>query len=168
MPRRTNNRQALLNYIARLAGRQIDRQYPATVGECLSDRKTFRPDALRAVRRFRRSKPFRGTIAERKAKYRKLNRELAAAYGIPVPTLRFRGVESDTDSGSSCYCRLDHSITLRGRLSVITFLHEFGHARGYGERGACRFSLNLFRRFFPRAFARLRQVGHTLVRNRPE
>ena len=51
-----------------------------------------------------------------------------------------------------------------GRLSVVTFLHEFGHALGYGERGACRWSINLFRRCFPRSFARCRQAGHTLVR----
>ena len=57
-----------------------------------------------------------------------------------------------------------HTITLEGRLSVVTFLHEFGHARGYGERGACRFSINPFRRVFPRLFARCRRVGHTLVR----
>ena len=48
---------------------------------------------------------------------------------------------------------------------MLTYLHEFAHARGYDERGACRWSLNLFRRCFPRSFARCRPVGHTLVRD---
>jgi hypothetical protein len=47
----------------------------------------------------------------------------------------------------------------------VTFLHEFAHARGFDERQACRWSINLFRRCFPRSFASCRQVGHTLVRN---
>ena len=51
------------------------------------------------------------------------------------------------------------------RLSVVTYLHEFAHAMGRDERGACRWSLNLFRRVFPEQFARLRTDGHT-VRNR--
>ena len=53
-------------------------------------------------------------------------------------------------------------ITMRGRLSVVTYLHEFAHALGRGERGACRWSLNLFRRVFPEQCARLRADGHTV------
>ena len=50
-------------------------------------------------------------------------------------------------------------------LSVLAYLHEFAHARGADERQACHWSINLFRRCFPRSFARCRAVGHTLVRD---
>jgi hypothetical protein len=42
-------------------------------------------------------------------------------------------------------------------------LHEFAHARGADERQACRWSINLFKKCFPRSFARCRVIGHTLV-----
>ena len=136
--------------------------YPATVAEVLNPQMKFKPDALRAVKRFARSKPWQGTASERKAKFRRLNKQLAVAYGIPKPRLAFVQVEGGLP-GNGCYRPLGHAITLYGRLSVVTYLHEFGHARGYGERGACRFSINLFRRLFPRSFARCRPVGHVLV-----
>jgi hypothetical protein len=140
--------------------------YPRTVAECLSDRMTFKPEALRAMRAFRASHPWQGSDSERFAKLQALHTALAHAYGIEPPAL-VRGTRAGADSGASHYIPSRHQIVMCGPdLSVITYLHEFGHARGYGERGACRFSLNLFRRVFPRAFARLRPVGHTLIRSR--
>jgi hypothetical protein len=139
--------------------------YPATVQEVLDPAMRFKLAALRAVRVFARRKPWRGTVARRKAKFARLNRDLAAAYGLAEPRLAFRGVEANAPSGASHYRPATHTITLAGRLSVLTYLHEFAHARGGDERRACRWSLNLFRRCFPRRFARCRAVGHTLVRD---
>jgi hypothetical protein len=141
------------------------RNYPATVAEVLDPALTFRPAALRAVRTFARSKPWRGSIAARKEKFRRLNRDLAAAYTIAEPRLVFAGVEAGTDSGASNYRPAAHAITLAGKLSVLTYLHEFAHARGADERQACRWSINLFAHCFPRSFARCRAVAHTLVRD---
>jgi hypothetical protein len=138
--------------------------YPATVNEVLDRQMKFKPAALRAVRRFARSKPWQGTLAERKAKFRRLNRQLAAAYGLPRPRLVFCRVEENAPLGNGSYRRANHTIALYGKLSVVTYLHEFGHARGYGERQACRWSINLFRRVFPRSFARCNQVGYVLIR----
>jgi hypothetical protein len=138
--------------------------YPGSVAEILDDRMTFKAEALRAVRRFARSKPWRGTLEERKAKFRRLNRALARAYGIARPRLVFCRVGGNPEVGNGSYQPVTHTITLLGKLSVVTYLHEFGHARGYGERGACRFSVNLFRRAFPRSYARCRPMGHVLVR----
>jgi hypothetical protein len=139
--------------------------YPATVQEVLDPGLRFKPAALRAVRAFARSRPWRSSVAERKAKFRRLNRALAAAYGIAEPRLIFRGVEADMPSGASNYRPAAHAITLVGKLSVLTYLHEFAPARGAGERQACRWSINLFRLCFPRSFTRCRAVGHTLVRD---
>lgn len=140
------------------------RNYPATVREVLDPSLTFRPAALRAVRAFARSKPWGGTLAQRKDKFRRLNREFALAYGIAEPRLVFDNVEAGTGSGASSYRPSTHTITLAGKLSVLTYLHEFAHARGADERQACRWSINLFRKCFARSFARCRAVGHTLVR----
>jgi hypothetical protein len=141
--------------------RRTDR-YPATVAEVLDHRMKFRPEALRAVKRFARSGPWRGTLEERQAKFRRLNEELSAAYGLLCPALLFHRI-GDHALSNGAYDPDHHAIHLVGKLSLVTYLHEFGHARGYGERRACRFSINLFRRVFPRSFARCRTDGHVLL-----
>lgn len=140
-----------------------DRDYPETVTEVLDDGARFKPAALRALREFRRSRPWRGTPDERAEKFRQLNRDLAAAYGISEPELAFECLDGG-NSGSSHYSRIKHRITLKHRLSVVTFIHEFAHALGRGERGATAFSVNLFRRVFPSQYARAVHVGHMLIR----
>lgn len=135
--------------------------YPQTVAEVLDDGRKYDPRALRVLRAFRRSKPWRGTVRERLDKLRSLNAALAAAYGIAAPDL----VHAPRQRGSSYYSPAFHRIVLAGELSVVTFLHEFGHARGWrSERKVCAWSINLFRRVFPRSYARLEHEGHTLVR----
>jgi len=123
----------------------------------------FRPAALRAVRAFARSRPWQGTVEERKEKFSKLNRDLAEGYGIPVPDLAF-GTLDGGGSGNSHYTPALHRIDLVGKLSVVTYLHEFAHSRGMRERAACAWSINLFRRIWPERYAKLVHVGHTLVR----
>ena len=137
--------------------------YPETVIEVVDESMRFRASALRAVRRFAEANPWRGTIDERKDKFLQLNRSLADAYNIDVPNLRF-GIIDGTSSGGSHYIPARHRIVLVGKLSVVTYLHEFAHARGMGERGACRWSINLFRRCFPNQYARLVGRGHMLIK----
>jgi len=145
--------------------------YPGTVAECLTGGMKFRRGVVAAVREFRRAGPWRGTLEERKRKFRRLNGALALAYGMPAPKLRFAGISS-VNSGSfsgasSCRRRGDGRpalITMRGKLSVVTYLHEFAHALGRDERGACRWSINLFRRVFPEQYVRLQADGHTVRR----
>lgn len=141
--------------------------YPETVNEVLDPNAKYKPAALRAVRSFARSRPWSGSLDERKEKFRRLNHDLADAYGIPEPELAFGSLDG-SHSGNSHYIPAFHRITLLGKLSVVTYLHEFAHSRGMGERGACRWSINLFRRCFPRSFARLAHAGHMLVRQREE
>ena len=139
--------------------------YPATVAECLDERARYRRGVVVAARAFAREGPWRGTLEERAAKFRRLNAALARAYGMPAPELRFAGIHGSFSGASSCRRGGDGSpavITMRGKLSVVTFLHEFAHALGRDERGACRWSINLFRRVFPEQYARLRADGHTL------
>ncbi|HLL87691.1 MAG TPA: hypothetical protein VK324_00145 [Tepidisphaeraceae bacterium] len=136
--------------------------YPRSVQELLDDRMTFKPSALRAVRAFARARPWQGTLDDRHQKFRQLHNDLCAAYGLdPKPQLVF-GNDHTTDSGSSCFIPAMNTIVLRGRMSVVTYLHEFAHARGRNEREAARWSINLFRRCFPKSWGHVRFDGHMI------
>ena len=140
-------------------------EYPASVAEVLDDSISYRPATLRAVSAFAQSRPWRGTLVERWRKLLTVNKDLSRAYGIEPPLLVL-GPMSGGNSGTSYYSRALHQITLCGRLSVVTFLHEFAHAIGKDEREACRWSLNLFRACFPRSWSRLQFRGHMVVARR--
>ena len=136
------------------------RNYPRTVAEVIDDSMTFRPGVLAAVRAFKIARPWRGSIDERKAKFAAFHQALCAIYG-KTTTLTFEEIDGSF-SGDSSFCPATDTITLRGKLSVVTYLHEFGHALGRDEKGACRWSLNLFKRTFPILFAKCAQEGHVL------
>jgi len=119
-----------------------DRQYPATVVEVLDDQMTFPSDLLQVVEEFAVSNPWEGSIKSRQEKFRQLNRSMAEACGIEIPKLIFGKIDGRS-TGGSCYTPRIHRIVIVGKLSVVTFLHEFGHALGYREKGACRWSINL-------------------------
>ena len=141
--------------------------YPETVAECLNGEMKFRRGVVGAVKTFKRAGPWRGTLATRKRKFRRLNKALADVYAVPVPELRFEGIDGSFSGASSCLrgeANRPAVITMCGKLSVVTYLHEFAHALGRDERGACKWSVNLFRRVFPRQYARLHADGHTLRR----
>lgn len=134
--------------------------YPTTVVECLDPDRKFKPAVLKAVRAFARSKPWRGTIDERCGKFRKLHLALATAYNCEPAKLIF-AAPNDIDSTRSCFVPVLDTIILRGPLSVITYLHEAAHwLRRADEYEAVGWSINLFRRAFPRSFAQLRFDGH--------
>ncbi len=128
-------------------------QYPATLTDILDPGMMFNPNVLRAVKAFARAKPWQGTTDERKAKYLTLNTDLAAACGVEAPVLRFHGVEQNRVSGGGCYNRDTHEIIVAFRLSFLTYLQLFATHRGLSERQILRWSINLFKRCFPRSFA---------------
>ncbi len=138
--------------------------YPRSVEEVLDESMTFNLLALRAVQAFARSRPWHGTLDERHQKFRKLHDDLCQAYRLdPKPRLVF-GNDHRTCSGKSCFIPSMNTIVLRGRLSVVTHLHEFRHACGKGEREACRWSINMFRRCFPKSWSQVRFDGHLIRR----
>ena len=89
-----------------------DRDYPATVTEVLDDGARFKPAALRALREFCRSRPWRGS-AGAEEKFRTLNRALAAAYGMREPELVVEVLDGRS-SGASHYTPAVHRIVLSG------------------------------------------------------
>jgi hypothetical protein len=133
--------------------------YPQSLEQALGQPLTFRPSTLRALGDFARSKPWRGKLEERCSKFQKLHSALCRIYA-KNPTLIILG-DGTGDSGGSFFDPEANLIELRGRLSVITFLHEWGHVlKGRSEFEACRWSLRLFRRGFPKSWEGLRWEGH--------
>ncbi len=142
------------------------REYPATVEECIDDELKYKKGVYEAIKKFRDSNPWRGTKPEMQYKYNLLNTDLAKIYEIPEPKLVF------VDKFPVGPCCFPHSVpavimmeaTSDGRYSVVAFLHEFAHAIGRDEKGACKWSLNLFKRFFPKSYEKLEPRGHMLYR----
>ena len=138
--------------------------YPATVAEVLDPAMKFKPGVLTAVRRAARTKLWQGTVEERKSKFQALHADLCRVYG-KTTKLEF-GALDGSDSGASHYCPATDTITLCGRLSVITALHEFSHCLGRDEFGAVKWSVGLFARCFPKSWSRTICEGH-MVRQLP-
>jgi hypothetical protein len=144
----------------------MDNNYPETVAEVIDDAMRFKPAVLAAVRAFKASHPWRGSLDERHTKFRKLYADLSAAYGVEPPQLIF-GNDHVSDSGRSAYLPPMRTVILRGRLSVVTSLHEYAHFMGKNERQACAWSLNLFKRVWPVLFRRCRHEGHMVRASHP-
>jgi len=146
--------------------------YPKSVENLDLDAVDLKPGLIAAVKEFARSRPWRGSLDERKAKFLRLNDALATAHRVPAPRLIFE-IDERVDSRRSVYIPALNTIIIRGRLSVVTFLHEWAHKMfGPSEFKACEFSLALFRKCFPNSWGRLRFEGHMAIRpttsRRPE
>jgi hypothetical protein len=121
----------------------------------------YKREVVRAVLDFKRTRPWRGSLEERKAKFGQLHQTLCQIYAKST-ALVFE-VSNSESSGNSHFIPAEDKITLVGKLSFVTYLHEFAHALGKDERGACLWSVNLFVKCFPRQFARCRAEGHMLI-----
>jgi hypothetical protein len=136
------------------------RDYPADVRELNLDAVQLDPAVLDAVRRFAASRPWRGSINRRKTKFRAAAMEICRAAGARSPRVVF-DINQQRDSGRSCFAPASNTIILRGRLSVVTLLHEVAHLlHGSSERAAVAWSLAAFRAAFPREFEKLSFIGH--------
>ena len=129
---------------------------------------------IKVLKEFKRMNPWKGSPEERYEKFKWLHEKLNEIYGLSV---RFVSEvrKPYTFSGNSYYDPYSKTITLMGRYSVITFLHEWGHALDlspkwhnklpmHGEYWAVAFSVTLFKHVFPEKYARLRSADHCLIR----
>jgi hypothetical protein len=152
--------------------RNPKREYPKTVAECIDDEMKYRPGVYAAMKTFRKSKPWEGSLKEMQDKILALNDELAKIYKIDTPKVIF------VDKFPAGPCCIPGSkpaviflepIKATGKYSVVAFLHEFGHTLGKGEKETCRWSINLFKRIFPKQYEKLKpgegeHDGHILYR----
>jgi len=132
--------------------------YPNDVEEMLDPNMKFKGDVLRAVKKFKRNKEYRIGKESREEGMKILLKELSTAYGIPEVGLANVATLMLEMNGRADLT--NNKIWLGSRLSLITLLHEFAHMIGKNEIKACKWSLNLFKRIYPRAFERLIFVGH--------
>lgn len=157
--------QAIKNLLKKKKKGWYKANYPKTVKEVLDDDATYLPATHEAIRKFKASKPYKGTLEEIKDKFRSLNHDLSVVYEIDEPVLAF---VKEFYIGS-CYFPIGNLIVLTNefddRYSVVTFLHEFGHALHKDEKQTCRWSINLFKRHFPKSFAKLKSKGHVLCKS---
>ena len=124
---------------------------------------------VQALEELKQSGAWKGSIREREEKFKRLHERLCEIYGINV-NLRFDIQKPYRFSGNSCYDVRSNTITLRGRFSVITYLHEFYHALQWhkekqaNEREAVLFSVSFFKHVFPDKFEKLMSKKHVLVK----
>lgn len=132
------------------------------LADVVDEAMTFRPEVLEACRVLARTKPWRGEWDARLTNLQDLGRSLCAAYGLEG----WQVVHVGSRSGCSGASRVDRRlkrIQLTGRLSVVTVLHLFARVQGKSGLEAIRWSINLFRRTFPKSFGRCRLVCGLLV-----
>jgi hypothetical protein len=120
------------------------------------------------LREFKEMNPWKGSVEERKAKFEWLYESLNNIYGrqtklsIEVPN----NIKEWYSSGGSYYSRVSDTVHLRGRLSVITALHEYAHALGGNEVAAYCWSNYLFRTVWPEKAVKLKPMGALMVVDR--
>ena len=124
--------------------------YPTSVEEVLDDNIRYRAGTNEAVIKFKKLHPWRGSTEEIQHKLRQLNKDLAEVYKIEEPQLVF----VTKFVYGCCYFPVGNLIIMEqernGQYSVVTFLHEFGHALGKNEKSTCRWSINLFASISPK------------------
>ena len=156
-----------------------DRSYPEI--KMINEDLSYRVETMNEMFKWKEMQPFRPqefsqeAIVEKKKKFDWILGRLSSIYRIEKPKLIIGDMNAETwkenmSSGNSFYNSSEHSITLIGKFSVTTFLHEFGHSRGFDEVDTVLWSVNLFKRIYPVLFSRLDtdSSGHTLVVNTRE
>lgn len=144
--------------------------YPRRVSDVIQPMR-YHPACLQSVREFAAARPWKGDRETRRAKFEELHVKLCRVYS---KSTRLEFDESwkpragvGTSGGSFYLVGMSRGggdvIRLRGRMSVVTYLHEFAHALGKGETGAARWSINLFRIIFPSRFAKCRGERHMII-----
>ena len=87
---------------------------------------------------------------------------MATHYNKPVD------VHYVPDLASCCYVPLTKTICMNRSLSIISTMHEFAHhLYGEDETKACKWSVWLFKKTFPKSYEQLTWEGHMLVRRNP-
>lgn len=137
------------------------KRYP-TSQEIMASPVKFKRETLRTVKEWK-SEQFTNwktkNHTEKLAALYALITKLSQLYNKPVCV---------TQGGSYCYLPLTKTIGIQeGNYSIISTLHEFAHhIFGSSEKQACRWSVWLFKKVFPKSFAKLRFApnSHMLIK----
>jgi hypothetical protein len=142
-----------------------------TIDSALESPVNFTPAIIEATKVYARAKPWRGDVGQRVEKLEAFHNALCAANEVKAELI----VETDTltdqpGASLSSLVRpsdregIDYAIVIKGKLSVVTYLHLFALCMGYTPFDAMRFRVNLFKRCFPLSFAACERRGAFLIR----
>lgn len=141
-----------------------DDKYPQDLDAIVCE-QNYRAATIKLMKEYKKWRPWRGTTSYRIQKIYWLHNNLCNIYDKETALFVHPSVLAGGSSGSSCHVSTSYGdfIILNGRVSVLTYLHEFGHGlKGESEHEACKWSINLFREIFPDNFKRLIGRGHFL------
>jgi hypothetical protein len=127
----------------------------------------YHPHIIEALRDFKRNHKIGNESNEARLEgMRVLLAEIACSQGIRCPELEMRNING-RDSGLSYYDKVNHKIVMRGKLSIVTLLHEIAHSVfRHDEHMARVWSINLFKKVYPKAFKRLEVVDGFVLKIR--
>ena len=105
-----------------------------------------------------RNRFWEGKIQDRKDAMKELNTDMNEIFGLEVKLItkhipHFYRLWERSDN--SQYDTISKTITLRGRISLITYLHEYGHALGLNQEMSQAFATHIFERAYPEKLANL-------------
>lgn len=116
----------------------------------INSRQRFSAEALEAMKEFRRGKPWRGSMEERRKKLLALHQRMQQVYGLDC-LLEFRPARY--------LAAWDGHAMYLGHPSVVSYLFLLARARELRPREAFVWAITLFARIFPRSWERCEVVG---------
>lgn len=135
--------------------------YP-TPEEIMASEVKHKAGAIKILRMWKhvwKSKQASATVDEKLTMFDALLEALAEEYNKPVQ------LQYHPDAYSCYYVPAVKTVYINSSFSIISTLHEFAHhLYGPSEKQACRWSVWLFKKVFPKAFAKLTWKGHLLVK----
>jgi hypothetical protein len=144
---------------------------PSCIADVLVDNPLYPAGVCRAVKTFRSSKPFRGSINERQIKFAEFVDAMNTALDMNVGIV-FHQPECQNSFNSGVDCRGDRPvIVIVGKLSIATLFYCYAGCMAEDDPqmadhwGRMKWAANLFKRFFPRSFSGIDTSGTFLVRN---
>jgi hypothetical protein len=149
-----------------------------TPDQLVNESIVFSDAVLEATRNFARSRPWRGDVDLRAAKFREFHEALCMGTG---PALVIDVPDLETNSSDSFFNQEMNAIELRGKLSVVTYLFLYFTAQALEDVQREAFdgiepmvkAMTLFKKVFPNSYAKLRPgdglfVSCGLHRNAPQ
>lgn len=135
-----------------------------TLERLVNEALELNAEAVAAVKGLATERPWRGAFDRRVEAFIQCNRELNEA--LPHDGHTWQLVHIGARTGDSGRSRIDpklRRIVLAGHLSVVTFLYLFARTRDLPRAAAMVWAVTMFKKCFPRSFARCEFVGGMVV-----
>ena len=133
--------------------------------ELLRREYAYKEGINEALLSFKAERPFKQELEAKKGCFKRLHENLNGIHNRKTGLIFHSSIENNTQSGNSHFNLMEDSITLMGRISLITYLHEYAHALGFNnELDARAWSIKLFKKTFPKSFKKLKYVNGMMLK----